>query len=580
MNPQTDTLLLKNMFFVFTEKKIFVVPRAEYENIQSEDGFLSVKRSSLSAETDSDERVLCILCHEETKPEDMVSPLCRAMHFVICEGCVQDIKERKNRAVVECPFCREEASKKEYHAEIMEKLFSLRTQQTLLGLEVRPDMEVESVAELALNSKVIFRNISISDRLFLLLISRTRMDVRGGISLFEHRSTQMCCRTGLTNETNDQIDISTNGYNKEKIENIKENIKTIKKRSIRIESRNIHAEEKGVCVLLKHCTVDAYSYSLGITEKKYIEEILKEKNNSLWAGKVKDLQLRGYAVNLLPKLVENQMQRIHLSAEDSCQISTILWREDNSIWAGKVTKLDLGEYATELLSKLRFYYENVPEGLRLYAEKQESMGWILRKKNRSIWVGKVKKLFLDGYAVEILPKLRFHEEIEMEEVHLSAHGAGNVSRILDAKDRSVWVGKVKKLFIVGYAVEILPKLRFHEEIEMEEVHLSVYGSAQINKILEIEDRSIWVGRVKKLRLYDHALQILPKLRIHGGDRIENLLKTHSPEKIAEILGARRNNNRTKENEKELIYIFGNTFIEVFEFKFRSRVSRKRRSDGI
>ncbi|OIR55598.1 MAG: uncharacterized protein A8A55_3656, partial [Amphiamblys sp. WSBS2006] len=80
MDPQTTTLMLENTFFVFTEKKIFVVPRAEYESFQTEDGLLSVKRSSLLAETDSDKRVICILCHEETKPEDLVSPLCRAMH--------------------------------------------------------------------------------------------------------------------------------------------------------------------------------------------------------------------------------------------------------------------------------------------------------------------------------------------------------------------------------------------------------------------------------------------------------------------------------------------------------------------
>ncbi|OIR55623.1 MAG: uncharacterized protein A8A55_3631, partial [Amphiamblys sp. WSBS2006] len=126
-------------------KKIFVVPRAEYENIQTEDGLLSVKRSSLSKEAESDKRVICILCHEETKPEDLVSPLCRAMHFVICRECVQDIKERENRTAVECPFCREKTSKKEYQREILGMFFSLRTQQTLLSLEMRPGMEIETV---------------------------------------------------------------------------------------------------------------------------------------------------------------------------------------------------------------------------------------------------------------------------------------------------------------------------------------------------------------------------------------------------------------------------------------------------
>ncbi|OIR56507.1 MAG: uncharacterized protein A8A55_2746, partial [Amphiamblys sp. WSBS2006] len=385
MDPQATTLMLENTFFVFTENKGFIVPRAEYESIQPEGGFLSVKRSSLSAEAGCDnERVLCILCHEETKPEDMVSPLCRAMHFVICRECVQDIKERKNRVVVECPFCREKTSKKEYHSEIMETVFSLRAQQTLLGLEVRPDMEIESVAELTLNSKVVLCNISISDRLFLLLISRTKMDIRGRISLFGHSNTSICCRAGLANETSYRIYICTNEYNKEEVENTK----TVQKRRINIEARRINVKEKRVCILLKHCTVDACYCSLGITEKKYIEEILGDENPRAWSWRVGNLKLRGYAVNLLPKLVENQVQELSLSAYSSGHITTILETED-----------------------------------------------------RSVWVGKVRALFLDEYAVETLPKLEFHEENVMEELHLCADDSGQISRILKAEDRSVWVGK-------------------------------------------------------------------------------------------------------------------------------------------
>ncbi|OIR58520.1 MAG: uncharacterized protein A8A55_0697 [Amphiamblys sp. WSBS2006] len=468
-------MMLENTFFVFTEKKIFVVPRAEYESFQIEDGFLSVKRKPLSAEAGcSDERVICILCHEETKPEDLVSPLCRAMHFVICRECVQDIKERKPRVVVECPFCREKTNRKEYHSEIIEMFFSLRTQQTLLSLEMSPDMEIESVAELTLNSKVVLRNISISDSLFLLLMSRTKMDIRGGITLFEHRNTQMCCRAGLANETSDRIYICTNGYNKDEIENIDENTKRIQKRRINIEARFIYTEGKGVCILLKHCTVDAYGYSLGITEKEYIEEIIKEKNNSLWAGKVENLELREYAVNLLPKLVEKQMQELCLSAEDSFQISKILEAEDRSIWVGKVKKLDLVGSAVEILSKLRFCEEIEMEELQLSAYCSGHVSRILEAEDRSVWVGKVKNLFLDEYAIEILPKLRFHEENVMEELSLCADDSGQISRVLKVDDRSIWVGKAKNLDLGGSAVEILLKLKLHEGTEMEELSLCGY----------------------------------------------------------------------------------------------------------
>ncbi|OIR55659.1 MAG: uncharacterized protein A8A55_3595, partial [Amphiamblys sp. WSBS2006] len=71
--------------------------------------------------------------------------------------------------------------------------------------------------------------------------------------------------------------------------------------------------------------------------------------------------------------------------------------------------------------------------LRTYRYKQ--VPEIFGMENNSIWVGKVKKLRLNGYAVEILPKLRIHEENVMEELMLSAEGAEHITRIL--KEESI-----------------------------------------------------------------------------------------------------------------------------------------------
>ncbi|OIR58524.1 MAG: uncharacterized protein A8A55_0696 [Amphiamblys sp. WSBS2006] len=194
---------------------------------------------------------------------------------------------------------------------------------------------------------------------------------------------------------------------------------------------------------------------------------------------------------------------------------------------------------------------------------------ILKAEDRSVWVGKVKKLFLDEYAMEILPKLRLCEDNVMEKLRLYANDAGQISRILGVDDRSIWMGKVKGLCLGVYAIEILPKLRFCEETEIEKFGLCAETQENIAGILRKENQSIWVGRVKKLRLYGHALQILPKLRIHGGGRIESLLKTHSLERVAEILRARRNNDWRKKHEKKPDYIYARILDGgVFEFKFR------------
>ncbi|OIR55925.1 MAG: uncharacterized protein A8A55_3329, partial [Amphiamblys sp. WSBS2006] len=261
-----------------------------------------------------------------------------------------------------------------------------------------------------------------------------------------------------------------------------------------------------------------------------------DENQRVWAGRVKNLQLRDYAVNLLPKLVENQMQEIHLSAEDSSHVRTILEAEDRSIWVGRVKKMVLREYAVEILLKLRFHEENGIEEISLFACSSGQITGILEEEDNNIWVGRVKNLVLAGYAVEILSKLRFHEEDGVEGLLLSADDSGQINKILETEDNSLWVGKVKELYLRGYTVEILPKLRFHEENVIEGLLLSADKHFQINKILETEDNSVWVGMVKKIDLCDHSVEILPKLRFYEEIEIEELLlSVEKPGQINKIL---------------------------------------------
>ncbi|OIR56490.1 MAG: uncharacterized protein A8A55_2762, partial [Amphiamblys sp. WSBS2006] len=317
---------------------------------------------------------------------------------------------------------------------------------------------------------------------------------------------------------------------------------------------------------------------LSAYDSDQITGILETEDNSLWVGKVKEVYLYGCAIEILPKLrfyEEIEIEELLLSVDKPGQINKILETEENSLWVGRVKGLYLYGCAIEILPKLRFYEEIEIEELRLSAEKPGQINKILETEDNSLWVGRVKELYLYGCAIEMLPKLRFHEENVIEGLLLSADDSCHVSTILEAEDSSLLMGKVKELYLCDHAVEILPKLRFHEEIEIEELHLRVEKQEDIAGVLRKENQSIWVGRVKKLRLYDHALQILPKLRIHGGDQIETLLKTHSPGRVAEMLGTRRNSEWTKETEKKYIRVYGGTFREVFEFKFSSRVSRKR-----
>ncbi|OIR55682.1 MAG: uncharacterized protein A8A55_3572, partial [Amphiamblys sp. WSBS2006] len=150
---------------------------------------------------------------------------------------------------------------------------------------------------------------------------------------------------------------------------------------------------------------------------------------------------------------ENVMEEgLRLDADKAEQITEVLKTENNCIWVGKVQKLNLRSYAIGILPKLRMHEENVMEWLVLDADKTEDVAEILKTENNSIWVGKVKRLELYGYTVGILPKLRIHEDNVLDVLELYADRSGDVAEILKTENNSIWVGKVKRLVLDGYAV--------------------------------------------------------------------------------------------------------------------------------
>ncbi|OIR58116.1 MAG: uncharacterized protein A8A55_1106, partial [Amphiamblys sp. WSBS2006] len=193
-----------------------------------------------------------------------------------------------------------------------------------------------------------------------------------------------------------------------------------------------------------------------------ITRISKAKKRSILECKVKNLRLERYAVEILPKLridEGNEMERFRLSADHETHITGILGTEKNSILVGKVKVLELRDYAAEILPKLRFNKENEMEELSLSADHILCIGKKPQIKQNSIWIGKLKRLRLEGYAVEVLPKLGFHEKNEMEELNLCAAGFEQISGVLKEKDKSIWVGKVKKLSLDRYTKEVEGKLK-------------------------------------------------------------------------------------------------------------------------
>ncbi|OIR58939.1 MAG: uncharacterized protein A8A55_0280 [Amphiamblys sp. WSBS2006] len=553
MKPETKTILKhKRMFFVFADKTFSLVPESECNQIaQKEEGYVCLKRKYVPGVTGRDtERVICIVCHEEAAPEDFVSPLCRQLHFVLCSACTEYLDERTNKGEVTCPYCKEKKNDKAYQEEIRAVLVSLMPQQTLTSIELRPDTEVKTVTRLTRETKVVLSNVTVSDALFFKLMARTVVTIRNKISLVGHGDALDWCIGELDLAPKKPTRVYIGEYTSQEMKQIYENTKTISRNSIQINAEEIFAKENGICVLLKlFSSADGHTpyLSLESSKKEHIEEILKEESNLSWIGWAKKLSLAGYAVGIFPRLrihAEYKIEKLVLRAEDSCFIAEMLKMKNNSIWVGQVKNLKLKGYAVEILPKLKFHKENVMEELLLNAAYFEYTSEMEEMENRSILVGKVGSLDLAEHAIPILPKLRLHEENVMEGLGLRVTHPRHVRDILKMENRSIQIGKVEDLYLEGYAIEILPKLRIHRDCEIDVLCLKTSNPECITEIAKIDSNSICLGKVKRLELFDYAIQILPKLRFHEENEMEVFyLNAGKHEYIEKILKEENNSIR-------------------------------------
>ncbi|OIR57317.1 MAG: uncharacterized protein A8A55_1924 [Amphiamblys sp. WSBS2006] len=172
------------------------------------------------------------------------------------------------------------------------------------------------------------------------------------------------------------------------------------------------------------------------------------------------------------------------------------------------------------------------EWFRLCAREKERVSEILAQE-QTICVGRVKSIDLEEYAVSILPKLRFHEDCEVEWLILEASEEEHVSEIL-AQNQKIYVGRVKSIGLEEYAVSILPKLEIHEDCRIEWLRLVANRKEYVEPILA-QSKPIYVGAVKNASLGGYAVSILPRLRIHGDNIMEEFILSAAEEQIPDIL---------------------------------------------
>ncbi|OIR56535.1 MAG: uncharacterized protein A8A55_2715 [Amphiamblys sp. WSBS2006] len=160
---------------------------------------------------------------------------------------------------------------------------------------------------------------------------------------------------------------------------------------------------------------------LNVDKKECVSEIISAKNNNIWLGKVKKLELSLFAINTLHKLVlheENEMEEFCLIARVEEYVSEVIKEEKNSIWLGKVKKLELSGCSVNILHTRTL-------------------------KNLKLW----------SYAINALPKL--HGENEIEELVIADVDRKCCSKSVFSSDIDFCSRKIKMLRIDNSAIDFL-----------------------------------------------------------------------------------------------------------------------------
>ncbi|OIR56065.1 MAG: uncharacterized protein A8A55_3189, partial [Amphiamblys sp. WSBS2006] len=325
--------------------------------------------------------------------------------------------------------------------EVEIRLSALLTQlQASASFLLACDLPNEAVL-LTEKTTVTLSNIEISEKLFFVLLEKTRVTVGGSFSITGHNYSYDCIREhGM--------------------------------------ARNSPFE------LVR---------SWVVVSPLALENIGRMAPNSIGCS-LESVNLRSTGlINILPKLRihgDCEIESLRLSASEKEHVAEVLAQE-NPFCVGRVKKMWLREYAVGVITKMSLKDSEI-ESLVLYASEEAHVAAVLAQK-KPFCVGGVKKMWLLGYAASVITKMSL-KDCEIEYLRLDATRRKHVAEVL-AQEKPFCVGRVKKMWLYEYAVGVITKMSIHEDNTMESFVLGGYKD-YFSGILEEGDNSIDLGRIR------------------------------------------------------------------------------------
>ncbi|OIR56047.1 MAG: uncharacterized protein A8A55_3207, partial [Amphiamblys sp. WSBS2006] len=153
---------------------------------------------------------------------------------------------------------------------------------------------------------------------------------------------------------------------------------------------------------------------------------------------------------------------------------------------------------------------SVPVGteFELRADKEEHVSEIMKTGTNNIDIGKVKRLVLVNYAINILPNLELEQDNEVEELVLFSSGNRNMEQIMSTETNNINIGIVKKLVLRKYAINILPKLKLARRKELEELNIADVDRECCSETTFSSGSGFFSWKIRKLKIENSEICVL------------------------------------------------------------------------
>ncbi|OIR58413.1 MAG: uncharacterized protein A8A55_0813 [Amphiamblys sp. WSBS2006] len=368
---------------------------------------------------------------------------------------------------------------------------------------------------------VTLSNIEVSEKLFFVLLEKTKVTIGEMVSIAEHVYSEDCIREhGMARNSPFWLERYSAMSNL-----ALENIERMPPNSIGCSLEKVRLYHTGLINILPKLRINEDRkvewLRLSADEEEDVAAIVAQKQ-AVYVGSVGDITLENYAVSILPKLgihENSEVEWLDLVATKKEHVSEIL-SQDKPMFVGRVKNMILEEYAVFVFLKMKRTRENLEnlmlslDGDELWREIQEE----LKEENTAICIEKTEKLILRNHAVNILPALKTKRE--MDTFVLDAKDEDQVSEVLAEEYKGFSFVGIKEFILSGSAVNLLTKTRIGEDCEVEQYSLLAEEERQMANVLEKEDKTIATGRVKKMTLMGYAVCVITKLRICNDNTME------------------------------------------------------------